>query len=951
MNILGIAALAQDASLQGKVMDRSSRSALPGAHIRLTSSSDTTETLFAMSGLDGAFEFTNLKFRTYVLKITFIGYETLSKKVVLDRDVVNLGNLVMNQSPVKMGEVVVQGEQPRVEQMADTTIFNARMYQTNPDASAEDLLTKMPTITIESGTVKAQGENVQQVLVDGKPFFGGDPMVALRNLPADAIEKIQVYDKMSDQAEFTGFDDGQSAKTINIITRMNRRNSQFGKLYAGYGEDKRYSSGGNVNYFDGSRRISVLGLSNNVNQQNFSTEDVLGVMGGGGGGGGQRGGLGGGGGSFGGRGGGGGGGRGGGAGGGGFGGGGGGASLGGGGAAGMLNAFRIGQQNGITNANSIGSNYTDSWSKDISVTGSYFFNLTDNENVQKLNRQYLLNADSSTFYDENSNSENKNYNHRVNARVEYTADSSNSFIFTPQLSFQSNNASNALGGVNSLSPTSLLSQTATKNLTTTSGNSISSDLVFRHKFSMPGRTFSIDAGIRSNRRLSSNDAQSLSQYYTGLGTQTEALDQQAGGLANGYTLSSRIMYTEPIGANSILQVNYNPSYSKSTSDTKNYGLDTVTGTYSLLNPNLSNTFENEYTTQRAGAGYRYRSGGLNMMVGVSYQLADLHNVKAYPYAATINRSFESVLPNAMLIYTLSGLTNIRVTYNTSTSPPSINQLQDVVNNSNPLLLSTGNPNLSQSYSHTVVARYVEVNPGGGRSFFVALSGTYTRNYIGSATTVGTRDTILTGGVKLSQGAQLTYPVNLDNSWNVQTFITYGFPVDFLKSNLNLTSGITYSQTPGMIDNLENRSKAITLRQGLVVGSNISPDLDFTLSYNANYNVAQYSLQSNLNNDYFNHTADLKFNWIFLRGFVFQNDISNTLYRGQTAVTNQSLVLWNAGVGKKFFDGDKGELRLTVTDLLNQNKSINHTTTDTYIEDTQNRILGRFLLLTFTYTLR
>jgi outer membrane receptor protein involved in Fe transport len=406
-----------------------------------------------------------------------------------------------------------------------------------------------------------------------------------------------------------------------------------------------------------------------------------------------------------------------------------------------------------------------------------------------------------------------------------------------------------------------------------------------------------------------------------------------------------------LGSSSIIQINYNPSYSKNSSDARNYGYDTALVAYSTLNPGLSNTFENEYTTQRAGAGYRYRSGGLNVMVGVSYQLADLHNVKTYPYAATIDRTFESFLPNAMMIYTLSNLTNIRITYNASTTPPAINQLQDVVNNSNPLLLSTGNPNLTQSYSHNVIARFVEVNPGGGRSLFVALAGTYTQNYIGTATTVGGRDSVLAGGAKLSQGAQLTYPVNLDNSWNAQTFVTYGFPVSFLKSNLNLTTGVTYSQTPGVINNLENKSKAVMLRQGLVVGSNISPDLDFTVSYTGNYNIARYSLQADLNNSYYNHTAEFKFNWIFLQGFVLQNDVSDVLYRGQTTVTNQSIVLWNAGIGRKFFEGDKGELRLSATDLLNQNKSINHTATDTYVEDTQNRILGRYFLLTFTYTLR
>jgi uncharacterized membrane protein YgcG len=227
---------------------------------------------------------------TYQLKATIVGYKELTKSVTISKEFNNLGDIVLQESTNELNEVVVKGKAATMVQKGDTLQYNANAFKTAPDANADELVKKLPGITVENGQIKAQGENVAQVLVDGKPFFGDDPNIALKNLPAELIDKIEIMDRLSDQSQLTGFNDGNTSKTINIITNPNRRNGQFGKIYAGLGTNDNYTAGGNINLFNGEKRWSIVGMSNNINQQNFSSQDLLGISSSGGGGGGNRGG-------------------------------------------------------------------------------------------------------------------------------------------------------------------------------------------------------------------------------------------------------------------------------------------------------------------------------------------------------------------------------------------------------------------------------------------------------------------------------------------------------------------------------------------------------------------------------------------------------------------------------------------------------------------------------------
>ncbi len=389
--LLPLATLAQ--TLSGSLKDSTEQLPLVNATIKLAGAEGTTFEADAVSDLNGAFHFNAVAPGSYLLSVTSVGYAAFTKKVETGAFDLDLGTILVPKGAKILATVIVNGEAPPVRQKNDTLEYAASQYKVNPDANAEDLIKKMPGVMVDQkGAVTAQGETVRKVTVDGRDFFGDDATATLRNLPSEVIDKIQVFDKLSDQAQLTGFDDGNTTKSINIVTKKDMRNGNFGRIYGGYGTDNRYSAGGNVSFFNNNRRVSLVGLFNNINQQNFSSQDLLGVSSSNNrGGGGRRGGSGGG--NF---------------------------------RGGGSDNFLIGQQNGISKTNAAGINFSDLWANKIDVTGSYFFNNSNISNSDQVNRQNFITKDSSQFYDENTLSNNTNYNDRANVRINYKIDSSNS---------------------------------------------------------------------------------------------------------------------------------------------------------------------------------------------------------------------------------------------------------------------------------------------------------------------------------------------------------------------------------------------------------------------------------------------------------------------------------------------------------------------------------------------
>lgn len=343
--------------------------------------------------------------------------------------------------------VVVKGRDTRATQKGDSLIYNASAFKVLDGSSAEDLLSKMPGIVVEGGEVQAQGESVGKIMVDGKEFFEGDVNLAIRTLPADVIESVEVFDKMSEQAEFTGFDDGEQIKTINFKTKNGYTKGTFGELYAGYGTDDRYKVGGNVNFFKDDQRISILGMSNNINQQNFSQEDLSGVMSASSSG--RRGSSGG-------------------------------------------SGYMVNNLGGITSSNAAGINFVDKWGEKVSFTGSYFFNQSENEQESSTLREYFESTLPGMTYEEYSESKMDNWNHRFNAKIDYNINENNTLTITPSISFQKNKKDSYLDGTN-LSYGEAIENVITDSESDTDAYNMGAEIVYRHKFAKSGRTLSLQS--------------------------------------------------------------------------------------------------------------------------------------------------------------------------------------------------------------------------------------------------------------------------------------------------------------------------------------------------------------------------------------------------------------------------------------------------------------------------
>ena len=897
---------AQTAQIIGTVIDSTSKSPVVGAYVAVTKTTPDAKPEYVTTDVNGKFAITVTQ-ESYRVKVSYLSYNDSQRTVHVVGNVQDAGTFLLTEAVANLNEVKVVGAVTPMEQKGDTTQFNAAAFKTNPDATTEDLIQKMPGITVTNGTVTAHGETVNRVLVDGKPFFGDDAALTLKSLPAEIVDKIEVFDKLSDQAQFTGFDDGSGQKTINIVTKSNRKVGQFGKVFAGYGLDDRYQAGGNVSFFNKNQRISIIGLTNNINQQNFSSQDLLGVSGASGGGGGNRGG--------------------------------------GGGSAGN---FLVGQQSGLTGTNSFGLNYANKFGEKVDVSGSYFFNRTSNNNLQTTNEDYY----GKQLYKETNNSGSTNINHRLNFRVEYAIDKKNMLIFTPRLSFQNNQSGTLKNGLTNLGDGTPLNSTNIDKSSENHGYNFTNDLLFRHAFEKKGRTLSFNFNTQINDKDGSGKLYSKNQYFSNLEVPGDTIDQRSYTSSNAVVLGGNFIYTEPISSTGQLQFNYGLTVSNSNSDKETYNNTRIDEeAYTQLDTLLSNSFDNRYTTNRAGLSYRYRKNNWSANLGMDFQNTGLYSEQLSPVVGKVDQSFTNFLPNLMLTYRSKEGTQFRTFFRSSTNQPSISQLQNVVDNSNPLSLTAGNPNLKQEYRNNLNMRYSIAGANRPFSLNAMIFLTQTNNAIVNSTFIAQELTTLPSGIVLEKGAKLTAPINVDGSWNARALLTYGKPVSKIKLNVNLTSGFNYVRSPGMINNIANFSNTYAYSQGLVLSSNVSENLDFTASYSGNYNVVRNSIQPNLNNNYYTSSITARVNWIFGKGFVLASDVNNQSYRGLGAGFNQNFTLWNASVGKKFLKNNAGELKLTVFDILKQNNSIARNVTETYVQDVTSRVLTQYAMLTFTYTLR
>ncbi|GAA4496662.1 hypothetical protein GCM10023172_10360 [Hymenobacter ginsengisoli] len=886
--LLALSAAAQS-TVRGTVRDAKDQSPLVGANAILIHLPDSVRTGTAVA-VDGGFELSGVAPGRYIFLASFVGYKDQRQPVTVpaNRASVSLGTIKLAADGIALKTVVVTARAAQQSQNGDTISLNAKAFKVNPDATAGDLITKMPGIQVgPDGKTQAQGENVAQVLVDGKPFFGTDPDAALKNLPADAIDRVEIFDQQSEQSKFSGFKDGSTQKTLNIITKPQFHNGQFGRAVGGAGPSSsaatkgaRYRASLNLNDFHDNRRVTVLTQSNNVNEQNFGNADLLGAS---------------------------------------------------------------GNSGGISTTHAGGLNYSNSWNKKATeLTGSYFFNRSNNTLSTTTNRQFVI----GTLYQETAASGSLTYSHRANLRFEHKIDSATSVLFRPALAWQQNKTNRTLAGLTSRDGTPL-SSINTQYTTDNQSFNPSGDLLLRRRLgTRPGRTISLTLTGSLNDRSGTTLLRTTST--------TANLNQRADLTQHSGTLGATLAHTEPLGLHSQAQATYSLSYAPNNSNKRTF--DFQAGDYSRLDTALTNVFSNHYLTQGGGLSYRYNTRKVQASVGVSGQVAQLRGDQTFPVAQPVRYTFVNVLPQATFRYLLDRTHNLRVLYRTNTSAPSLNQLQAVVNNSNPLQLTIGNPALRQEYQHSLTTRYTASNPERKGSFFALLTGSFTQNPIANRTIVAARDTLVIPAgtdqvAHLPAGGQLTQSTNLSNEYTLRTQASYGRPILGAKLNLNANAGAGYSQNPGLVNQGLNYSRTPSLTAGLTLSSNISERLDFTLSSNSTQSYVVNTLNTRLDSRYFSQSSHLRLSWIVGPGISIQSDVAHQLYRGLSNAYNQNYLLWNASLGKKIFEGQRGEIKLYAFDLLGQNRAIQRNVSVAYVSDVQTTVLQRYLMLMFTYNIR
>lgn len=900
-------------SVKGIVYDTIAKQPVSSATITVLKRSDSSLVTFTMTTANGQFSLTNIGYGDYRLLVTHIGYHNVNKYFTINEATKNidLGNIEVSDKTKVLEEVVLMAEAPPVTLIGDTVQYNAGSFKTKPNAVVEDLLKKMPGIQVEKdGKIKAQGQEVKKVLVDGKEFFGTDPKIATKNLPADAVDKVQVYDKQSDMAQLTGFDDGNSEKTINLKMKKDKKKGVFGKVNGGGGTDGRYRGRFNVNSFKGARQMSVIGMGNNTNAEGFSFMDILSFSGGmnqlsGGGGGG-------------------------------------------GGAINInisandatSNILGGGNNNAINTSWAGGANYNNIIGNKMEVQSNYFYSRYNPVTNQKLSRQYIL-PDSTYYYNQDSRTNNLSYSNRFNLTYDYIIDSMHSLKFTPSLSWQKSR-NNSLSNYETLSEQLVRSNKGySDNFSANDGYNFSGTLLFRKKFKRKGRTFSLSLGSTLNNSNGDGELESVNQFYNKLGNlvKTDSIDQRSNSESDVKGYNTKAVYTEPLFKRSLLELSASKNESRSVSDKITYDYNRNSTKFDLINPMLTNNYENIYGTTTAGVRIRTQKKKYNYSFGVTWQNADLKGtIKTGVKDSVITKSFYNLLPNARFQYNFTRFKNLMLDYRASTNQPTVSQLQPVPDISNPLNIKEGNPDLKQEFTHRINANYSGVNPFRGKSFFWFSSYSFTNNRIVNYDVID------------SFGRKTTRPVNVDGVYNLNNDLSLGWPLRFIKATMNFNTGFAYSKTKQFINTVQNDIKNISIDPGVEISKSFKGKFDLTLNGGFTYNKAKYSLQSSLDNEYFTQDYGVDVGWQLPKNFYLSTDFRYTISSQRSAGFNAKVPLWNASFSKLFLKYSRGEMKLSVYDLLNENQSIVRNTNSNYIEDQNNRVLRRFFLLSFTYSL-
>jgi hypothetical protein len=904
-------------SIRGSITD-TSKAVMPGATVMLLTPKDSALVNFGRTNDKGVFEFRNVKRAPYILKVSYVGFLPLQVEVNPDNsDAVDLGALLIKPIQKELLEVVVKTARAPLTIRGDTIEYNASSFKVPPGSTVEELLRKLPGVQVDQeGNIKAQGEDVKKVTVDGKTFFGSDPKLATKNLPADAIDKIQIFNDKTEAAKTTGIDDGKREKAVNLELKESHRKGGFGKVTAGVGTEERFQLRGNYNRFNTKEQMSVLGFGNNINQtglswddyqdfrgsQSFNWEDQgdFGFYSGG-------------------------------------------------------NIFFGGDDNmgvpitgggsgnrGFSRNYAGGANYNYD-TKKTKLSSNYFYNQSGQTLNSNLQKQTFIPGGDDFLTLEGKSSGSFARNHRGSARFEKNLDSLNTLVVIGNL--RANNGSNTQFSDQMFYRTGDTSQTSFNNRSNFSGFQLATTAIFRHKFRKKGRNFAASAAFNLNDSDGSVDQRSTNTYFndtTGTGPTVIRINQDNTTTSLRTEFKSSLHYTEPLTKTLFLEGFYNFSIRNDKVDRDVFD---VTDQGQIRNTGLSRYYTNDFVYNRVGSMLRYSDKGFNVsggLAGVWFDLAGrFAGDQNSPTFTNVNRNYFSVIPNFSGNYRLKNK-SVNLSYNVQVNQPQTSDLQPgVVDNSNPRFIREGNPNLLPALTHQISTYFSSFNPGSFFNYYINLNYGYNINQIVYNQTIS-QELVTT-----------TRPENITGGTRFGSYLGMGFPLKKTKATLNFSGNLNFSKNITLINTIRNNTNSNNYNLRVNLDLTLSDRFTFYPNFNWNFTDTRYSINTGQNQKIYNYSWGGNMNIMLPAKIYFNGNLNYQTYQIKNDLFpfTQRLPIMNLALYKQFLKDNKAEVRITAYDVFNKNRGISQQANQNFVQKEQVQTLAQYFMLSFSYNLR
>ncbi len=886
---------AQNFPLTGNVL-ADDGSPMAYSSVVLLDPADSTMQAFGITNKEGLFEIKSIKKGNYLLQIAFLGFETYYRKIDIPFDRNNLGSVIMKSKPLDVDEVKVVGEYVPIALKKDTVEYNAAAFKLKPDAVTEDLLKKLPGIEVDrAGNIKAMGEDVKKLFVDGKEFFGNDPKVATKNVPADAVDKVQVYDRKSEESMFTGIDDGSRNKAINLQLKEDKKDALFGDVMTGGGSDEHWQGSAKAYRFTDKIQVAALGMANNVNQFGFSFNDYLNFNGGIS------------------------------------------SAIHGGGSAQIRitsdGSFPInfGQPvSGLNTSGAGGANFSYSTSPNDRVFISYLGNGSKKE-LEETTKSWNYTENRNYLQNEELNQTDRNDAHRFNFGWRNRIDSTQNIILNGDFSIiggRSNRLSVTESSENNI-PVNSIQNITGNNSDRIAGNAGGSYIKTINR----GKTVIKATG---NISLSQNLAKNLIETETSLFENNSWQKTKANKFQNddsenlnysvGATLTQKtgkVIYFEPeIRAGSNLET-----------------LDRTQGLplqNDLVIDSLSPDFEKKYRWIRPKLSFIRNTQKTKLTFSLQVENGRLENT--LNGSELNNRSFSYLLPYFMWEYEYQTGRRLVLYYTSNVNTPSVTQLLPVVNNTNPLSLYYGNPDLEPEKTQNFNMHWLIFDQFSFTSVMTTLNGTFTKNKINWDRKIND---------DLSLINRLT---NVDSDYNIRGNVDFTTPIRKLGLKIHLNLEESWNRGINLVNGVENDYTNFSNRASFSIDNRKKEKWDVNTGVEVTLTNSKYSLQKNLNNNYFDLSwfGEARFTPNDKWNFEVSTDIAN--YSDKSFGESVSIPLFGAEISHFFLKNKRGTLTLRGFDLLNQNKIVQRFSELNYLREIRSNSIGRFVMLSFTYRL-